>query len=135
MMSKATHMGRLACTESRRGWTRGSRTLVHATRRSGPIALLLTILCATGICGPAHGDDFPLAAESARNAHPRAEGILIVHDQRPAGDYEGWNLWAWPSGGEGAAFPFSGSDAFGRYAVVTMGKRPGGAGFIVRLGD
>ena len=109
--------------------------MISAWNRSGLLALLLALACIGGAGSPCSAADFPRAAESARRANPSAEAILIVHYRRPGGDYQGWNLWAWPSGAEGASFQFSGTDTFGRYAVVPFPKRPDGAGFVVRQGD
>ncbi len=60
---------------------------------------------------------------------------MVVHYHRPDGKYEGWNLWSWPEGGDGAAFAFDGTDVFGHYAIVPFPKAPGRAGFIVRRGN
>ena len=99
------------------------------------ITLLLVCAWSLAPARAAEAADFPRAAEAARARHPGAQAILVVHYRRPDGRYGDWNLWAWPSGGDGASFPFSGSDTFGRWAVVPFAKRPEGAGFIVRLGD
>jgi pullulanase len=61
-----------------------------------------------------------------------AESLLVVHYGRADGRYEGWDLWAWPEGGEGAAHPFAGETAFGRYAIVPFRTTPARAGLIVR---
>lgn len=62
---------------------------------------------------------------------------VTVHYQRFAADYTGWNLWLWPKGGNGAAYQFSGTDAFGVSGTFTV---PGTAkveeiGIIVRLNE
>lgn len=61
-----------------------------------------------------------------------AESLLVVHYGRADGRYEGWDLWAWPEGGEGAAHAFVGETAFGRYAIVPFRATPARAGVIVR---
>lgn len=61
-----------------------------------------------------------------------AESLLVVHYGRPDGRYEGWDLWAWPEQGDGAAHPFSGETPFGRYAIVPFRVTPARAGVIVR---
>ncbi|HZG79041.1 MAG TPA: pullulanase-associated domain-containing protein, partial [Paenibacillus sp.] len=45
---------------------------------------------------------------------------LIVHYYRFDEAYEGWNVWAWPDGLPGAAYPLAGRDAFGAYAEVDL---------------
>ncbi len=64
---------------------------------------------------------------------------LIVHYNRPDGDYDGWGLHAWGDI-EGTVdwadpIPFTGEDAFGRFAWVPL--TPGGSdvGFIIHNGD
>ncbi|MDP9792172.1 pullulanase-type alpha-1,6-glucosidase [Catenuloplanes nepalensis] len=62
---------------------------------------------------------------------------LVVHYQRPAGDYDGWSLypwgdidpaWAttWPAGQ-----PFAGEDAYGRFAWVKLKPGAQTVGFLV----
>ncbi|MDR7277957.1 pullulanase-type alpha-1,6-glucosidase [Catenuloplanes atrovinosus] len=62
---------------------------------------------------------------------------LVVHYQRPAGDYDGWNLypwgdidpaWAttWPAGQ-----PFAGEDSYGRFAWVKLKPGARSVGFLV----
>ncbi|GAB7037330.1 MULTISPECIES: pullulanase-type alpha-1,6-glucosidase [Catenuloplanes] len=62
---------------------------------------------------------------------------LVVHYQRPAGDYDGWNLypwgdidpaWAttWPAGQ-----PFTGEDSYGRFAWVKLKPGAQSVGFLV----
>ena len=68
----------------------------------------------------------PLPAPPAATAgafDPAAYGakqLLVVHYHRGDGDYQAWNLWAWPEGKDGAAFRFDGSDEFGAWAVVPL---------------
>lgn len=64
-----------------------------------------------------------------------AEEIQInLHYHRYGEDYEGWNIWSWVSGGEGASFDFNGEDDFGLVASYTMAVKEGTTeiGFIVR---
>ena len=109
--------------------------MLHLMRRLGSLALLATVVCIACPAARAVAADFPSAVPAARRANPDAAALLIVHYRRAGGDYKDWNLWAWPSGGEGGSFAFSGTDAFGRYAVVPFAKRPDGAGFLVRRGN
>lgn len=64
-----------------------------------------------------------------------AEKIQInIHYHRYAGDYEGWNIWSWPNGGEGATYEFSAEDDFGKLASYAFEIEDGTTqiGFIVR---
>ncbi|HZG56325.1 type I pullulanase [Paenibacillus sp.] len=45
---------------------------------------------------------------------------IVVHYCRFDGDYEGWNVWAWPDGRDGASFPFAERDGFGAKARVSL---------------
>lgn len=46
-----------------------------------------------------------------------------------------WNLWIWPEGGEGKAYPFTGTDEFGQVATVELEGDHQRVGFIVRTDD
>ena len=76
-------------------------------------------------------------------APPPATGsgaeYLVVHYNRPGGDYDGWGLhafgdiegtvdWATP-------IPFTGEDAYGRFAWVKVKPGASSVGFIVHNGD
>ncbi len=60
--------------------------------------------------------------------------ILKVHYDRPDGEYDGWSVWLWPDGGEGADYPLEDEDG---EMVATMEVEPGvtSVGFIVRTED
>lgn len=61
---------------------------------------------------------------------------LTVHYQRKNQDYEGWNLWIWPKGGEGAAYEFTSSDAYGAVAEIPVVSGDAEElGIIVRKGE
>ncbi|HWT73957.1 MAG TPA: type I pullulanase [Mobilitalea sp.] len=62
------------------------------------------------------------------------ELTINVHYHRYAQDYDGWNIWSWELGGEGAAFEFSGEDDFGKVATYTLQIADDATqvGFIVR---
>ena len=60
---------------------------------------------------------------------------IIVHYNRPANDYDGWNLWMWPDGGEGKSIKFTDDDSFGKVALYSVPKTTSKAGIIVRLND
>ena len=63
------------------------------------------------------------------------EGVTLkLHYHREDGDYEPWDVWMWPDGGEGAGYPFEEEDG---EMVATMSVPSGTAkvGFIVRTQD
>lgn len=62
---------------------------------------------------------------------------LIIHYHRFDGSYEGWNVWIWPSGQNGAAYEFTEEDEFGKVAKVTIDgvKDASEIGFIIRKGE
>ena len=60
---------------------------------------------------------------------------LTVHYQKKNQDYEGWNLWLWPKGGQGEQVDFTGEDDFGKTLEVTKSRDSGSFGFIVRKGN
>ncbi|MDF2844365.1 MAG: pullulanase, type [Herbinix sp.] len=59
---------------------------------------------------------------------------INLHYHRYGGDYDGWNVWSWPAGGEGAAFEFGAEDEFGKVATYTLevGDDISQIGFIIR---
>ncbi len=65
------------------------------------------------------------------------EQIIKVHYHRFDDNYEGWNIWIWPEGGEGKEYAFTSEDGFGKTAEILL-EDFGDAkeiGFIVRKGD
>ncbi len=60
---------------------------------------------------------------------------VTIHYKRNNGDYDGWNIWCWPDGGEGAAYEFTKEDSFGKVAVIEFDSAVEKAGFIIRLND
>ena len=63
------------------------------------------------------------------------EGVTLkIHYHREDGDYEPWDVWLWPEGGEGAGYPFEEEDGD---MVATMSVPAGKTkvGFIVRTQD
>ncbi len=84
--------------------------------------LLLLILLVTSV--PIHS----FAAEKTE---------LIIHYHRFDGNYEGWNMWIWPNGQNGAAYEFSEEDEFGKVARVMLEDIADieEIGFIVRKGE
>lgn len=60
---------------------------------------------------------------------------LIVHYQREDDDYQPWNLWVWPEGGEGEVYEFEYEDDYGVVAVIQHSVTADQFGFIVRTND
>jgi pullulanase len=59
---------------------------------------------------------------------------VTVHYKRYDNKYDGWNLWFWPDGKEGASFKFTEEDSFGKVARFTLSgtKDKEKLGLIVR---
>jgi pullulanase len=104
----------------------------HSPLSRALAALLLLLATTPCLAAPPKADAFPRVAAAERRKESKAAALLVVHYRRADGNYTGWNLWCWPKDGQGAQFAFSGSDAFGRYAVVPFATAPASAGFIVR---
>ncbi len=66
----------------------------------------------------------------------KADGgpTLKLHYHREDGNYDGWDVWLWPEGGEGAGYAFEEENG---EMVATMEVEPGVStvGFIVRTQD
>ncbi|WP_030246723.1 pullulanase-type alpha-1,6-glucosidase [Streptomyces sp. NRRL S-350] len=66
-----------------------------------------------------------------------ARPYAVVHYNRPDGDYDGWNLYAWGDLADGeatpwpAGHPFTGRDAYGAFAYVRLKPGASDVGFIV----
>ena len=63
------------------------------------------------------------------------DGVTVkLHYHREDGDYESWDAWLWPEGGEGAGYPFEEEDG---EMVATISVKPGTTkvGYIVRTAD
>ena len=61
---------------------------------------------------------------------------IRIHYNRPAGDYDGWNIWYWNIG-TGGQLDFSGEDAYGKVATLTVNNTAAvsGFGFLLRSSD
>ncbi|MGV8153986.1 MAG: pullulanase-associated domain-containing protein [Alkaliphilus sp.] len=59
---------------------------------------------------------------------------LSIHYDRHDDDYEGWNLWLWREGQEGASFEFADEDEDGKVANITLENMSGieKIGFVIR---
>ena len=70
-------------------------------------------------------------------AEVKADGTktIIIHYNRPDGEYDNWDIWAWPKDQEGSEVPFSYSDDFGKVAVIQKSGDFTELGFIIRRPD
>ncbi|MFX3623227.1 MAG: type I pullulanase [Ectobacillus sp.] len=75
---------------------------------------------------------FSLFSNVSMQAFAESTVKLIIHYQAAPDNQKDWNIWAWPEGGEGKAYPFTGEDAFGKYAEIELPGDYKRAGFIVR---
>ena len=110
------------------------------TVASAILASLALVVAPVAAAAPRQSPPVERLASSLRPADfeidgKPAESLLVVHYHRPAGDYEGWNLWCWPEGGEGRASAFDRRDGFVRTAVVPFAATPARAGFLIRRGN
>ncbi|HSL86810.1 MAG TPA: type I pullulanase, partial [Bacteroidales bacterium] len=61
---------------------------------------------------------------------------LRIHYRRFDENYDNWNLWIWPKGGEGQAYDFNSEDAYGKLAVIGLDVADATEiGFIIRKGE
>jgi hypothetical protein len=60
---------------------------------------------------------------------------LTIHYKPAENNTKDWNLWIWPEGKEGQAYPFNGEDGFGQVATVELSGDHQKVGFIVRTDD
>ena len=67
----------------------------------------------------------------------KADGTktIIIHYNREDGNYDNWDVWAWPKDAEGTNYPFSYSDDFGKVCVIQQSGDFSELGFIVRKDD
>ncbi|MCQ6267621.1 type I pullulanase [Fictibacillus sp. WQ 8-8] len=57
---------------------------------------------------------------------------VTIHYKPAEGNTKDWNLWVFPEGGEGKAYPFTGEDKFGKVAEIELDGTYKKVGFIVR---
>ncbi|KSU84407.1 pullulanase [Fictibacillus enclensis] len=57
---------------------------------------------------------------------------VTIHYKPSEGNTKDWNLWVFPEGGEGKAYPFTGEDKFGKLAEIELDGTYKKVGFIVR---
>jgi len=66
---------------------------------------------------------------------PAGMDLLIVHYNRPDGDYRGWNVWSWEPDADGRAFGLGGRTDFGRYALIPVSPDADRRGLIIRKNE
>ena len=69
-----------------------------------------------------------------------AENRIVLHYNRPDGDYSGWTLYHWtgsatPSPSWGESAPPDGHDAFGAYWSVPLAEGAGSLSYLIHKGD
>ncbi|MFM7134244.1 MAG: type I pullulanase, partial [Planctomycetota bacterium] len=102
------------------------------------VRFLLSLAIALPCCLGAAANAAPQKARGARDLDPAkfgAKQLLVVHYRRPDGDYDGWNIWAWPEGKDGAGHAFESQDDYGRVAIVPLKDETARVGIIVRRGN
>ena len=113
-----------------------ARTRTRAQAHSRLIASLLAIAMVFTMAISGVGLSLMQMFASRNPAVVKAdEGVTLkIHYHREDGDYEPWDVWMWPDGGEGAGYPFEEEDG---EMVATMSVPSGTAkvGFIVRTQD
>ena len=70
-------------------------------------------------------------------AQAPSEGQIQVnlHYHRFDQNYDGWNLWFWPEGGDGTGNAFTGEDEYGKVISYNVDASAGRLGFIVRKNE
>ena len=109
----------------------------HKAKLIGLLGMVLTLLVGCVSPTPTPGPTSTEPQEEAVVDAPSGDKQLIVHYLRYDGEYDPWNLWLWPDGGDGAVYEFTEEDEFGVVAIATV---PGTAdvssvGIIVRTND
>ncbi|NMA82547.1 MAG: hypothetical protein GX962_01630 [Epulopiscium sp.] len=72
---------------------------------------------------------------STKKVESSGTTTVKIHYHREDGQYDPWNLWIWPEGGEGQAYPFTEDDKLGKVATVTLPVDVQRVGFIVRTDE
>lgn len=73
-------------------------------------------------------------------AETQTPDTLIIHYFRYNADYDdGWNMWLWPDGGNGATYEFDSTDSYGVVATIDMAENGldgvDQIGIIIKLGN
>lgn len=75
-------------------------------------------------------------SDGEKTAVVEGELELRIHYRRFDENYDGWNLWLWPEGGEGEAYDFTSEDEYGKVAVIGVDVTDASKiGFIMRKGE
>lgn len=113
-------------------------------RKIAWLLVLTMIVSMLAACTQAPADDAisnetesPTMTEEPEEETPATiEGRkLIIHYYRYQGDYDEWDFWIWPEGGEGSGKKMSESDDFGQIAYVPIEEGVTRVGIIPRKGD
>ena len=91
------------------------------------ISLILMVVMVFGL--------MPVGSISSANQADQLK--MEIHYHRFDGNYEGWNLWIWAKGKDGASYEFNTEDAYGKKAEIVL-EEIGDAseiGFIIRKGE
>lgn len=91
------------------------------------ISLILMVIMVFGL--------MPVGSISSANQADQLK--MEIHYHRFDGNYEGWNLWIWAKGKDGASYEFNTEDAYGKKAEIIL-EEIGDAseiGFIIRKGE
>lgn len=77
-----------------------------------------------------HEQPFQVVAQKVKKNEVNNQTIAIIHFEKP--NDKDWALWVWPEGGEGQEVQFTGTDAFGQYAVVKLSGSAQRIGFLAK---
>lgn len=77
---------------------------------------------------------FTLIPAGMSFAEAAAGAVLKLHYNRPDGNYDGWNVWAWNTGATDGAFEFAEENGE-MVATIQIGASATEIGYIVRKGD
>lgn len=105
-------------------------------RLTNLFAITLAVCCVLTLNPLATAAPEPVSvADSIDPSQYPDQSVVIVHYHRPDGDYADWNLWAWPDGGAGQRYDFTGETEFSRYATLVLPESVPLIGMIVREGE
>lgn len=113
--------------------------------------LFLSLIAVLGITACGGQPSSPTEPETPTSSEPTTvnpgdpveppvydEDTLHIHYHRPDGIYDGWDLWLWEDGGNGAGYAFNGFDDYGAIASYPLSTWANIAttdlGVLVRLG-
>ncbi len=88
----------------------------------------LALLSLAASCSPSGGGEASSSESQDDNSSASSivnvygENNIVIHFYKAEGDYSSYALWLWPLGGSGSEYTFTGSDAYGAYAIVPIAK-------------